>query len=77
MTPDCLEQHLLETYGPLLTLEQLAQLLHRSPGGLRFSLTTQSAFARQINATKVRLGRRVYFRTCDMATIMAGSRHDG
>lgn len=72
MTPDSLEQHLLETFGPLLTLEQLAQLLHRSPGGLRFSLTTQSAFARQINATKVRLGRRAYFRTCCIASILSG-----
>ncbi|MCO7631999.1 MULTISPECIES: DNA-binding protein [Pseudomonas] len=72
MTLDSLEQHLLETFGPLLTLEQLAQLLHRSPGGLRFSLTTQSAFARQINATKVRLGRRAYFRTSCIASVLSG-----
>ncbi|MGF1440152.1 DNA-binding protein [Pseudomonas aeruginosa] len=73
MTLDSLEQHLLETFGPLLTLEQLAQLLHRSPGGLKFSLRSQSEFARQINATKVKLGRRAYFRTCDMAAIILGS----
>ncbi|HEJ1282084.1 TPA: DNA-binding protein [Pseudomonas aeruginosa] len=72
MTPAPLEQHLIETFGPLLTLEQLAQLLHRSPGGLKFSLRSQSEFARQINATKIRLGRRAYFRTCDIASILSG-----
>lgn len=71
-----LKQHLLSTFGPLLTLEQLAQLLHRSPGGLRFALTTQSEFARQVNAMKVRLGRRVYFRADDVAALLAGNTTD-
>lgn len=71
-----LEQHLLSTFGPLLTLDQLAQLLHRSPGGLKFTLSTKSEFSRQVNATKVRLGRRVYFRVCDVTALLAGSATD-
>jgi hypothetical protein len=67
-----LEDHLLSTYGPLLTLEQLAQLLHRSPKGLAFTLSTNSDLAGQINAMKIRLGRRVYFRSCEVAGLLSG-----
>jgi len=66
--------HLLSTFGPLLTLEQLAQLLHRSPKGLAFTLSTNSDLAGQINSMKVRLGRRVYFRSCEVAALLGGDR---
>lgn len=71
-----LEQQLLTTFGPLLTLEQLAQLLHRSPKGLRGALSLNSEFSRQINATKIRFGRRVYFRAGEVAVLLAGSTTD-
>jgi len=33
---NAIEQQLLERYGPLLTLEQLAEVFHRSPKGALF-----------------------------------------
>jgi hypothetical protein len=57
-------------YGPLLTLSQLAKILNRSAEGLRISLRSDSVFARQVNATRVRLGRRVYFSSVKIATII-------
>lgn len=47
---------------PLLTTERLAELLHRSPGGLRASLYGNSDIAETLRQAKVQLGRRVYFR---------------
>jgi len=67
-----LENHLFATFGPLLTLEQLAKLLHRSPKGLAFTLSSDSELARRINGMKVRLGRRVYFRSCEVAALLSG-----
>lgn len=72
----CLEEQLLSTFGPLLTLKQLAQLLHRSPQGLAFTLSRNSEFAQQINSTKLRLGRRVYFRSNLLAAILEGHSPD-
>lgn len=44
---------LKERYSVLLTLDQLAKILDRSPEGLRISLSTSRAdWARHINATK-------------------------
>jgi hypothetical protein len=67
------EQYLLEKYGMLLTLKQLAETLKRSADGLRISLGRSSAFSLAVNATKVRLGRRVYFRASDVARLIDGS----
>lgn len=55
---------LKERYSVLMTLDQLAEILDRSPEGLRISLSTsRSNWAQHINATKVHIGRRIYFRT--------------
>ena len=62
---------LKEKYSVLLTLEQLAEILNRSPEGLRISLTTsRSDWARLIGATKVNIGRRIYFRTEAIARLI-------
>lgn len=62
---------LKERYSVLLTLSQLAEVLNRSPDGLRISLSSsQSEWADQINATKVKIGRRVYFRTEGIARLI-------
>jgi hypothetical protein len=61
---------LVAKYGALLTLQNLAATLSRSPEGLRLSLRSDSDFARQVNAARVRLGRRVYFSTLKIAAII-------
>lgn len=62
---------LKEKYSVLLTLTQLAEILDRSPDGLRISLTTsRSGWARSINATKIHIGRRMYFRTEEIARLI-------
>lgn len=66
------EETLLEKYGPLLTIAQLAQLLDRSPEGLRISLRSSTPWVDQINASRFRLGRRVYFRTSQIALVLSG-----
>jgi len=50
-----------ERYGPLLTMDQLADLLGRSTNGLRLSLRKDTAFSRAFNATSMKQGRRKYF----------------
>lgn len=67
-----IEEVLNEQYGPLLSLVQLAKILDRSPDGLRISLRTDCEWTRAINATKLKLGRRVYFRTSEVARILSG-----
>nr|WP_237174118.1 hypothetical protein [Paracandidimonas lactea] len=62
---------LKQQFGPLLTLQDLSSLLQRSPDGLRISLSSsREAWATQINSTKIRIGRRVYFRTAGIAELI-------
>lgn len=62
---------LKERYSVLMTLDQLAEILDRSPEGLRISLSTsRSNWAQHINATKVHIGRRIYFRTEEIARLI-------
>ncbi|WP_176300784.1 hypothetical protein [Burkholderia vietnamiensis] len=62
---------LKERYSVLMTLDQLAEILNRSPEGLRISLnTSRSNWAQHINATKVHIGRRIYFRTEAIARLI-------
>ena len=56
------EQILIERYGPLVTMGQLAELLHRSRDGLRLTLRGQSSLATALTEGRVRIGRRVHFR---------------
>lgn len=52
---------LLGNFPPLLTMVQLAELLDRSPNGLRLALAEACPYAIRINAARLRIGRRVYF----------------
>jgi hypothetical protein len=65
-----IEESLINRYGPLLSLTQLATVLDRSPEGLRISLRTPNQWVQRINGTRLRLGRRVYFRTSEIAGIL-------
>lgn len=68
-----IEEALTKQYGPLLSVAQLAKVLDRSAEGLRISLRTDSGWSKQINAAKLKLGRRVYFRTAEIASILSGT----
>ncbi|MDR3727431.1 MAG: hypothetical protein P4K86_10355 [Terracidiphilus sp.] len=61
---------LIAKYGPLMTLAQLAATLERSIEGLRFGLRSDNDFSNRVNAARVRLGRRVYFHTVKIASVL-------
>ena len=67
-----IEETLTKQYGPLLSVAQLAKVLDRSAEGLRITLRTDSDWSTRINVTKLKLGRRVYFRTAEIALILSG-----
>ena len=68
-----IEETLTQLYGPLLSVAQLAKVLHRSAEGLRITLRSQSDWAKPINAAKLKLGRRVYFKTAEIALVLSGN----
>ena len=70
MTTNAAEETLTKRYGPLLSMTQLAALLDRSPDGLRITLRSSGEWVGKINATRLRLGRRVYFRTAEVADVL-------
>jgi hypothetical protein len=64
---------LLTKYGPTLTLEELAEVLKRRPGGVRSALSTRSEpWAIELNHHKVHVGRRVHFPADVVADLLAG-----
>ncbi|HCD9749793.1 DNA-binding protein [Pseudomonas aeruginosa] len=65
-------RELTERFGPLLTTAHLAEVFHRPLESLRWSLWQQSEFAKTINSTRVKIGRRNYYRAADLAIILAG-----
>lgn len=66
-----LENKITNLYGPLLSQDQLAQLLGRSAGGLRYSLCNPSdSKTRALKACARRIGRRVYYPASDVASII-------
>jgi hypothetical protein len=68
-----LAAHLIDRFGPLLTQRQLAELLGRSIGGLRYSLCSPSdERTRALKACGCRTGRRVYYPADNVARIISG-----
>jgi len=66
-----IEETLLQSFGPLLSISQLADILDRSPEGLRISLRNSSEWATRINQARLKIGRRVYFRTSEIAEVLS------
>lgn len=66
-----MEEIMVDKYGPLLNMTQMASLLDRSVDGLRISLRSKNSWTDRINATKLRIGRRVYFRTTEVAALFS------
>jgi hypothetical protein len=73
-TVNRLEERLTERYGVLLSQVQLADLLNRTPGGLRYSLCHPPDFqTRRLRACGRRIGRRVYYPAADVARIIGAA----
>lgn len=72
-----LENQLTERFGLLMSQTQLADLLGRSTGGLRYSLSYPSdASTRALKACGRKIGRRVYYPASEVARIIAGRSED-
>lgn len=63
---------LFAKYGPLMTLHQLADTLHRSPEGLRISLvqSPNTPFNKALNEARFKLNRGHRFRTAEICLIL-------
>lgn len=56
--------------SPLLSLTQVAEILHRSPEGLRITLSGDNELARNLRPCRVKIGRRVYFKIQDIVRLI-------
>jgi hypothetical protein len=62
------EEMLLNQFrSPLLSLEQVGQILGRSPQGLRITLGGDNDLARALKPAKIRVGRRILFKVAELA----------
>lgn len=63
------EELILSSNGgsPLLSLSQVAEIPHRSPEGLRITLSGDNEIARNLKPCRIKIGRRVYFRVTGIA----------
>lgn len=66
-----IEDALLQRFGPLLSMAQLASVLDRSPEGLRISLRATNEWTKRINNARLTINRRVYFRTSEVAQLLS------
>ena len=62
--------YLHECYGPLIPMDGLAKLFDRSKEGLRVSLSNDSEFSKAINKARTKYGRRVFFKSSEIAKII-------
>jgi hypothetical protein len=70
-TESDLATHLLKQFGPLLSQLQLAELLGRSVGGLRYSLCCPADERTQaLKDCGRKIGRRIYYPAQDVAAII-------
>lgn len=61
---------LLQRFGPLISTPEVAQLLGRSVEGLRFTSRGRSELATALRAARVYIGRRVRYRTSEIADLI-------
>lgn len=64
------ESLLISTYGPLMTLPDLAKCFNRSIDGLRVSLSRDNETSRLLRPARIKMGRRLYFRTQAIAQVI-------
>lgn len=61
---------ILEKYGILLSLEQVGDLLHRSPPAVRQAIARGAGIGEALKSACIKRGRRLYFRANDLAEII-------
>jgi hypothetical protein len=67
-----MKENLLNRFGPLMPMAGLAALLDRSPEAVRMFLRSNNSLANEINTAKLKVGRRLYFRTVEIARFLSG-----
>jgi hypothetical protein len=71
--PPSLNETLQSQYGPMLTIEMLANALHRPRGAFEQWINkSREPAATSMRQAKRKLGRRVYFVTAEVAAIITG-----
>ncbi len=74
LSSESLRTDIVMRYGVLLTLKQVADLLHRSARGLQWSLSEvpsgKDPFLDGLRQARLRIGRRVYFRAEFVALLL-------
>ena len=70
-----LEQQITQRFGLLLSQTQLAELLGRTIGGLRYSLSyPRDHQTRSLKRCGRKIGRRIYYPATEVAQIIIGTR---
>lgn len=64
------EEYLLDRFGPLMSIADVAGLLGRSADGVRVSLYSDTDVSRRLKPAMIRVGRRVYFRTLQVKDVL-------
>lgn len=67
-----IEEALVTKYGPLMSVTALSSVLDRSPESVRVFLRSNGESAQRLNLAKVKVGRRLYFRTAEIAEVLNG-----
>ena len=67
--------HIFAQFGALMTYKQLAELLKRSPVALANGVNRENCegMYSMLRRARVKLGRRVYFRSSDIAAAILGN----
>lgn len=61
---------ILARYGILLDLNQVGDLLHRSPAAVRQAIARGSGIGESLKSSCIKRGRRLYFRASGLAEII-------
>ena len=69
-----IEQCLIKKFGPLIPLAGLAEMLDKSNEATRMFLRSNGELAQHINSAKLKVGRRLYFRTSEVAQFLSGDK---
>ncbi len=65
------EEMIFAKYGqPFLNLEQVAELLGRSPTGLQATMYREGGIEERLRTCRVKFGRRSMFRVTDLAKVL-------
>lgn len=64
------KKYMLDRFGPLMTVEDLAQVLGRSAVSVRNSISNNNETSQRLKPTIVRIGRRIRFRTVQVHDVL-------